>query len=235
MVAWDHLDLPGTPAWSSAQRNGPDPTPKAVHPGDLLPESVDSRNGCDHRQRRPAVHPHRPARRCIGFAVSNRCLHADVGRAVDRLCSTADRIGRPRTFQLGLASFTVGSLLCSLAPNLLLHIVARIVQAVGGSMLNPVAMSIITNVFTAPAERARAIGVWGGVARLLATAGRPGGVAHGADDDDLRSDIRPVGGDRPRQDGPGGRRRRDDRRRGRIDADVGRQPADWSAPRLAWQ
>jgi len=147
--------------------------------------------------------------------------------------STADRIGRPRTFQIGLASFTVGSLLCSLAPNLLLLIVARIVQAVGGSMLNPVAMSIITNVFTAPAERARAIGVWGGVARFLATAGRPGGVAHGADDDDLRSDIRPVGGDRPRQDGPGGRRRRDDRRRGRIDADVGRQPADWSAPRWA--
>lgn len=77
--------------------------------------------------------------------------------------STADRIGRRRTFQIGLASFTVGSLLCSLAPNLPLLIVARIVQAVGGSMLNPVAMSIITNVFTAPAERARAIGVWGGV------------------------------------------------------------------------
>jgi EmrB/QacA subfamily drug resistance transporter len=37
------------------------------------------------------------------------------------------------------------------------------VQAVGGSMLNPVAMSIITNVFTEPRERAQAIGVWGGV------------------------------------------------------------------------
>jgi EmrB/QacA subfamily drug resistance transporter len=36
-------------------------------------------------------------------------------------------------------------------------------QAVGGSMLNPVAMSIITNTFTRPAERARGIGVWGGV------------------------------------------------------------------------
>ena len=36
-------------------------------------------------------------------------------------------------------------------------------QAVGGSMLNPVAMSIIANTFTDPAERARAIGVWGGV------------------------------------------------------------------------
>jgi EmrB/QacA subfamily drug resistance transporter len=40
------------------------------------------------------------------------------------------------------------------------------VQAVGGSMLNPVAMSIITNTFTEPRDRARAIGVWGGVAGL---------------------------------------------------------------------
>src|ERR1700749_5136648 len=37
------------------------------------------------------------------------------------------------------------------------------VQALGGSMLNPVAMSIITNVFTASRERAPSIGVWGGV------------------------------------------------------------------------
>jgi EmrB/QacA subfamily drug resistance transporter len=77
--------------------------------------------------------------------------------------STADRIGRRRTFQIGLASFTLGSALCSLAPNLTLLIVARIVQAIGGSMLNPVAMSIITNVFTERRERARAIGIWGGV------------------------------------------------------------------------
>ena len=77
--------------------------------------------------------------------------------------STADRIGRRRTFQIGLASFTAGSALCSIAPNLQLLIVARIVQALGGSMLNPVAMSIITNVFTERRERARAIGIWGGV------------------------------------------------------------------------
>ncbi|QNK80165.1 MFS transporter [Nakamurella sp. PAMC28650] len=77
--------------------------------------------------------------------------------------STADRIGRRRTFQIGLASFTVGSALCSVAPNLQLLIIARIVQALGGSMLNPVAMSIITNVFTERRERAKAIGIWGGV------------------------------------------------------------------------
>ncbi|MGC4952475.1 MFS transporter [Actinomadura citrea] len=77
--------------------------------------------------------------------------------------STADRIGRRRVFQAGLALFSVGSVLCSLAPSLDLLVAARVVQAVGGSMLNPVAMSIITNVFTGPRERARAIGVWGAV------------------------------------------------------------------------
>ena len=77
--------------------------------------------------------------------------------------STADRVGRRRTFQTGLAIFTLGSLLCSLAPGLGWLVLFRMMQAVGGSMLNPVAMSIITNTFTKPAERARAIGVWGGV------------------------------------------------------------------------
>ncbi|MGW3460888.1 MFS transporter, partial [Streptomyces olivaceoviridis] len=77
--------------------------------------------------------------------------------------STADRIGRKRVFMAGLVVFTAGSALCSVAPNLELLIVFRMVQAVGGSMLNPVAMSIITNTFTDARERARAIGVWGAV------------------------------------------------------------------------
>ncbi len=77
--------------------------------------------------------------------------------------STADRIGRRRTFQTGLALFTLGSLACSLAPGLGWLVAFRMLQAIGGSMLNPVAMSIITNTFTDPGERARAIGIWGGV------------------------------------------------------------------------
>lgn len=77
--------------------------------------------------------------------------------------STADRLGRRRTFVIGLTVFSMGSLLCSLAPNLQLLVVFRMLQAVGGSMLNPVAMSIITNTFTNPRERAQAVGVWGAV------------------------------------------------------------------------
>src|ERR1700678_3227240 len=76
--------------------------------------------------------------------------------------TTADGVGRRRTFQAGLALFTLGSLLCSIAPGLGWLVAFRMLQAVGGSVLNPVAMSIISNTFTEPAERARAIGVWGG-------------------------------------------------------------------------
>jgi EmrB/QacA subfamily drug resistance transporter len=77
--------------------------------------------------------------------------------------STADRFGRKRTFLIGLATFTAGSLLCSLAPGIGWLVAFRMIQAVGGSMLNPVAMSIITNTFTVPKERAQAVGVWAAV------------------------------------------------------------------------
>jgi EmrB/QacA subfamily drug resistance transporter len=85
--------------------------------------------------------------------------------------STADRIGRKRVFMAGLVVFTLGSVLCSLAPGLPWLVAFRMVQAVGGSMLNPVAMSIITNTFTDPRERARAIGAWGAVVGISMAAG----------------------------------------------------------------
>ena len=67
--------------------------------------------------------------------------------------STADRLGRRRTFQVGLALFASGRCCAAWLPRLGWLIAARTLQAVGGSMLNPVAMSIITNVFTDPRER----------------------------------------------------------------------------------
>jgi EmrB/QacA subfamily drug resistance transporter len=74
--------------------------------------------------------------------------------------STADRFGRRRVFQAGLVVFLLGSLLCALAPSLDLLIASRVLQAIGGAMLSPVAMSIVRNVFEDPRERARAIGVF---------------------------------------------------------------------------
>ncbi|MBD0690956.1 MFS transporter [Streptomyces sp. CBMA123] len=85
--------------------------------------------------------------------------------------STADRIGRRRVFRIGLVVFSAASLLCSLAPGLGWLIAARMLQAVGGSMLNPVAMSIISNTFTDSRQRARAIGIWGGVVGISMAAG----------------------------------------------------------------
>ncbi|MEO8552112.1 MAG: MFS transporter, partial [Kofleriaceae bacterium] len=77
--------------------------------------------------------------------------------------STADRLGRRRIFQIGLALFALGSLLCSFATSIEMLVAFRIVQAIGGSMMNPVAMSIIVNTFTDPKQRAQAIGTWGAV------------------------------------------------------------------------
>jgi len=85
--------------------------------------------------------------------------------------STADRLGRKRTFVVGLAVFSAGSLLCSVAPNLTTLVIFRMMQAIGGSMLNPVAMSIITNTFTDPKERAQAVGVWAAVVGMSMSLG----------------------------------------------------------------
>jgi EmrB/QacA subfamily drug resistance transporter len=85
--------------------------------------------------------------------------------------SLADRFGRRRVFQVGLAVFSLGSLACSVAPSLGWLIAFRGLQAVGGSMLNPVAMAIIASTFTGRAGRAKAIGVWGSVAGLSLASG----------------------------------------------------------------
>ncbi|HEX4719606.1 MAG TPA: MFS transporter [Thermoleophilaceae bacterium] len=80
--------------------------------------------------------------------------------------SIADRVGRTKIFRLGLAVFSLGSLLCSVAPSADALIGCRMLQAIGGSMLNPVAMSIIRNTFEDARERAQAIGIWGAVVGL---------------------------------------------------------------------
>ncbi|HEY0451389.1 MFS transporter [Actinophytocola sp.] len=85
--------------------------------------------------------------------------------------STADRVGRRRVFQVGLAAFGLGSLLCGLAPSIGWLIAARALQAVGGTMLNPVAMAIVATTFPDPAERARAIGVFGSMSGLALALG----------------------------------------------------------------
>src|SRR4029077_19940034 len=77
--------------------------------------------------------------------------------------ATPDRYGRRRVFRIGLAVFTTASALCSLAPGLGWLIAFRALQAVGGCMLNPVAVSIISSVYPNRTNRARAIAIWVGM------------------------------------------------------------------------
>ncbi|MDL5155626.1 MFS transporter [Actinomycetospora termitidis] len=85
--------------------------------------------------------------------------------------SAADRFGRKRVFCLGLTVFAVASALCALAPGLGWLVAFRALQAVGGSMLNPVAMAILSSIYPGRTERARALGVWGGVTGLSLAVG----------------------------------------------------------------
>ena len=85
--------------------------------------------------------------------------------------SMADRLGRKRLFIIGLLGFSLGSLLCSLAPNTGSLVALRMVQALGGSMLTPVSLSIVRNTFTDARERARAIGIWSGIFGLATACG----------------------------------------------------------------
>jgi EmrB/QacA subfamily drug resistance transporter len=85
--------------------------------------------------------------------------------------SIADRLGRKPVFMVGVVVFTLGSGLCALAPTLDTLVGARILQAIGGSMLNPVALSVVRNVFEDPRERAQALGIWGSVVGISTSLG----------------------------------------------------------------
>jgi EmrB/QacA subfamily drug resistance transporter len=83
----------------------------------------------------------------------------------------ADLFGRRRVFMLGLGLFTVCSLLGGLAQNGATLIAARAMQGVGGAILAPATLSLITTTFTDPARRRRALGAWSATAASGAAAG----------------------------------------------------------------
>src|SRR3984893_16096968 len=81
-----------------------------------------------------------------------------------------DLYGQRNLFALGLFVFTVASALCGFSQNANQLIAARILQGVGGAILTPQTLSIITTLFP-PERRGAAFGVWGGVAGLATIAG----------------------------------------------------------------
>jgi EmrB/QacA subfamily drug resistance transporter len=78
----------------------------------------------------------------------------------------ADRFGRRRALSIGLAVFGAASAASALSGSASQLIAARAAMGVGGALVLPATLSIVTNVFTEPAARARAIAVWAGVAAL---------------------------------------------------------------------
>jgi EmrB/QacA subfamily drug resistance transporter len=82
------------------------------------------------------------------------------------LGSLGDRIGRHRTLAGGLIVFGLGSTLAGLSGSAGELIASRVVMGVGAAAIMPATLSILTNVFTVPAERAKAIAMWSAVSGL---------------------------------------------------------------------
>jgi len=99
----------------------------------------------------------------VGYALSFATFMLTGGKL-------ADRYGRRKLFIVGLVIFTGASLACGLAPTVGFLIAARVVQGVGGAIMNPATLSIITATFP-PRQRGMAIGIWAGVSAMALAIG----------------------------------------------------------------
>src|SRR3954447_21777560 len=82
----------------------------------------------------------------------------------------ADRSGRRRWFQRGLVIFTVGSIICGVAPAPWLLIAGRVVQAGGAAVLAPASLALLLAA-SPPEARAPAVAMWGGISALAVATG----------------------------------------------------------------
>jgi EmrB/QacA subfamily drug resistance transporter len=84
---------------------------------------------------------------------------------------TADLLGRRRVFMFGVGLFVSSSLLCGLAWSPAVLIAARVVQGVSAAIMAPTALSLLMTVFPEGPDRNKALGIWGGIGGVGATAG----------------------------------------------------------------
>ena len=98
-----------------------------------------------------------------GYTLSFAVLLATGGRL-------GDIFGRRLTFLIGVALFTVSSATAGLAPDVTSLVASRVVQGIGGALMMPATLSIVTNAFPA-SERGKAIGTWAGVSALALAVG----------------------------------------------------------------
>ncbi len=94
-----------------------------------------------------------------------------------------DLFGQRRLFMIGIALFSLASLACGLSSAQVPLVIARAVQGIGGAIVEAVALALLMNLFVEPAERARAMGVYGFVCASGGSIGvLLGGVLTGAYD-----------------------------------------------------
>jgi EmrB/QacA subfamily drug resistance transporter len=84
--------------------------------------------------------------------------------------SLGDRLGRRKVFLTGVAWFAIASALCGLAPNIELLVAGRALQGIGGALLTPGSLAIISASFV-PDDRSRAIGAWSGLGGVAGAIG----------------------------------------------------------------
>ncbi|HET6168350.1 MAG TPA: DHA2 family efflux MFS transporter permease subunit [Marmoricola sp.] len=88
----------------------------------------------------------------------------------------ADLVGRRRMFTVGVAIFTIASVLCAAAPSVELLVAYRVVQGVGAALLIPASLALVVQGFE-PARRAHGVGLWGAAAAIASGLGPPIGGA----------------------------------------------------------
>ena len=85
--------------------------------------------------------------------------------------SLGDLLGGRRVFEGGLWLFTLASAACGLAPSVPVLVAARLLQGLGAALLVPSSLALLRAAYSDAADRARAVGVWGGVAGVGAASG----------------------------------------------------------------
>jgi MFS transporter, DHA2 family, methylenomycin A resistance protein len=83
-----------------------------------------------------------------------------------------DRLGAKRLFVAGFILFVSASMACGAAPSLMILIGARAIQGIGASVLVPCSLTLLNHTYPEPGPRAKAVGIWAGVAGV-ALAGGP--------------------------------------------------------------
>ena len=129
-----------------------------------VPRRPDDRPRRDDRRRRAAVDPRGP--RLLGDVarVGRERVPAHVRRLPPARRPVRRPLRAPAAVPRGITLFTLASLACGLASSQAMLVGARAVQGIGGAVVSAVALSLIVTLFTEPAERAKAMGVFGFVA-----------------------------------------------------------------------